>query len=127
MDMEKIYIDIRKTPLYKFVFKKGVEKGIEKGKIEGKIEGRIEGLKEAILLDVQIRFGKNKVALVKKKIEDIDSMEKLRVIKSEVLKAHSWQDFLRSIQKSIQSSNGKPAKSNSKMKARKKSKIGLIG
>jgi len=107
-DMEKIYIDIRKTPLYKFLLKKVAEKG------------KVEGLKEAILFGVQIKFGEDKVGLVRKKIEDIDSIGKLRVIKAEVLKANSWLDFLRSIQRVTQNSNGKSSKSNSKMSLKRR-------
>jgi predicted transposase YdaD len=45
-----IQVDIRKTFLYKWGEKEGERRGIVKGKQEG--------LKEAILLDVQIKFGK---------------------------------------------------------------------
>jgi len=131
-NMEKIYIDLRKTGLYKLVFEEGVKKGIEKGRAEGIKEGeikgvlkgerkgKIEGLKEAILLDVQIKFGKSKVGLVRKKIEDIDSIEKLRVLKSEVLRANSLEEFLKSIQKLTWNSHSKSAKSNSKDQKRRR-------
>jgi len=127
-DMEKIYIDLRKTGLYKFLFEKGVEKGraegIKEGEIKGLLKGerkgKIEGLKEAILLGVEIKFGKNKVGLVRRKIEGINSIEKLKVIKSEVLKASSLEEFLKSIQKLIRNSNNKSIKLNSKRKARKR-------
>jgi len=62
-----IQVDIRKTFLYKW------------GKEEGLREGKQEGLKDAILLDVQIKFGKSKVKEVKtllEKVYDVNHLKK---------------------------------------------------
>jgi len=104
--MEKIYIDIRKLRSYKL----GFEEGEIKGLLKGERKGRIEGLKEAILLGVQIKFGRDKVDFVRKRIKEIDSIRVLRRIKGEVLKSNSWRDFLRS----IENSNHKEKNQNSK-------------
>ena len=66
-----IQVDIRKTFLYKWGEKEGEKRGIEKGKQEG--------LKEAILLGVQIKFGKSKVKEVKtllEKVYDVNHLKK---------------------------------------------------
>ena len=52
-----IEVDIRKTFLYRWGEKEGEKRGFKKGKQEGKQEG----LKEAILLGVQIKFGRSKI------------------------------------------------------------------
>ncbi|MFZ8803006.1 MAG: hypothetical protein ACO2PO_08485, partial [Candidatus Calescibacterium sp.] len=48
-----IQIDIRKAPFYRW----GREEGLKEGEQRGIVKGKREGLKEAILLDVQIKFG----------------------------------------------------------------------
>jgi len=85
-----IQVDIRKTFLYKW--------------------GREEGLKEAILLGVQIKFGKSKVKEIKTLLEKVDDLNHLKKIKREIIKAKTWDDFVRS----IKNSNSK--NKNSKLK-----------
>jgi hypothetical protein len=75
-----IQVDIRKTFLYKW--------------------GREEGLKEAILLGVQIKFGKSKVKEIKTLLEKVDDLNHLKKIKREIIKAKAWEDFVRSIKNS---------------------------
>jgi hypothetical protein len=75
-----IQVDIRKTFLYKW--------------------GREEGLKEAILLGVQIKFGKSKVKEIKTLLEKVDDLNHLKKIKREIIKAKTWEDFVRSIKNS---------------------------
>jgi hypothetical protein len=75
-----IQVDIRKTFLYKW--------------------GREEGLKEAILLGVQIKFGKSKVKEIKTLLEKVDDLNHLKKIKREIIKAKTWDDFVRSIKNS---------------------------
>ncbi len=78
-----IEVDIRKTFLYK----------------QGKEEGEKEGLKEAILLDVQIKFGKSKVKEVKTLLEKVDDLTHLKKIKREIIKAKTWDDFIKVFRK----------------------------
>ncbi len=75
-----IQVDIRKTFLYKW--------------------GKEEGLKEAILLGVQIKFGKSKVKEIKTLLEKVDDLTHLKKIKREIIKAKTWDDFVRSIKNS---------------------------
>jgi len=65
-----IQVDIRKTFLYKW--------GKEEGLKEGKQEGKQEGLKEAILLGIQIKFGKSKVKELKTLLEKVDNLNHLK-------------------------------------------------
>jgi predicted transposase YdaD len=62
-----IEVDIRKTFLYRWGEKEREKRGFKKGKQEEKQEG----LKEAILLDVQIKFGKSKMKELKNLLEEI--------------------------------------------------------
>jgi predicted transposase YdaD len=84
-----IEVDIRKTFLYKWGEKEGEKRGIEKGKKEG--------LKEAILLGVQIKFGKSKVKEVKTLLETVDDLNHLKKIKRKIIEAKTWDDFVKVI------------------------------
>jgi predicted transposase YdaD len=86
-----IQVDIRKTFLYKW----GKEEGLKEGKQEGLKEGRQEGLKEAILLGVQIKFGKSKVKEAKTLLEKVDDVNYLKKIKRKIIEAKSWDDFIK--------------------------------
>jgi hypothetical protein len=86
-----IQVDIRKTFLYKW----GKEEGLKEGKQEGLKEGRQEGLKEAILLGVQIKFGKSKVKEAKTLLEKVNDVNKLKKIKRKIIEAKSWDDFIK--------------------------------
>jgi hypothetical protein len=52
-------------------------------------------LKEAILLDVQIKFGKSKVKEVKNLLEKVDDLTHLKKIKREIIKVKTWDDFIK--------------------------------
>jgi len=84
-----IQVDIRKTFLYKW--------GKEEGLKEGKQEGKQEGLKEAILLGIQIKFGKSKVKEVKTLLEKVDDVNHLKKIKRKIIEAKNWDDFVKSL------------------------------
>jgi predicted transposase YdaD len=84
-----IQVDIRKTFLYKWGEKEGEKRGIEKGKQEG--------LKEAILLGVQIKFGKSKVKEVKTLLEKVEDLNHLKKIKRKIIEAKTWDDFVKVI------------------------------
>jgi predicted transposase YdaD len=86
-----IQVDIRKTFLYKW----GKEEGLKEGKQEGLKEGRQEGLKEAILLGVQIKFGKSKIKEIKTLLEKVDDVNRLKKIKRKIIEAKSWDDFIK--------------------------------
>jgi predicted transposase YdaD len=90
-----IEVDIRKTFLYKW----GKEEGLKEGKQEGLKEGRQEGLKEAILLGVQIKFGKSKVKEAKTLLEKVNDVNYLKKIKRKIIEAKSWDDFIKTFRK----------------------------
>jgi hypothetical protein len=70
-----------------------------------------EGLKEAILLDVQLKFSSSKAKLIKNLLEKIDDINLLKKIKKEVIRAETWEDFLRA----VKNSNSKNKDSKSKL------------
>jgi predicted transposase YdaD len=78
-----IQIDIRKTLFYKW------------GEKEGEKRGKQEGLKEAILLDVQIKFGKSKVKEIKTILEKVDDVNHLKKIKRKIIEVKTWDDFVK--------------------------------
>ncbi len=94
-----IQIDITKTPFYRLGEKRGIEKGKQEGLKEGEqrglVKGLKEGLKEAILIGIELKFGKIKAKQVKKLLGRIDDIRYLRKIKKEVIQAKSWKDFIR--------------------------------
>jgi hypothetical protein len=79
-----IEVDIRKTFLYKW----------------GKEEGLKEGLKKAILLDIKSKFGFSKAKRIKNILDKINDITRLEKIKREIIKAKTWDDFVRSIKNS---------------------------
>jgi len=94
--------------------KKGIEKGIEKGIKKGRKEGEIKGLRTAILLGVQIKFGSDKVRLIRGEIESIDDIRKLKFLKEKIVKAGRWEDFYPFFTK--ENKNVKNRHKNSKIK-----------
>jgi flagellar biosynthesis/type III secretory pathway protein FliH len=103
-----IQVDIRKTFLYKWGEEEGEKRGFEKGKQEGLKEGLKEGLREglkkAILLDAEAKFGLSKAKQIKIILDKINDITRLEKIKREIIKAGSWEDFVRSI-KNLNSKN----------------------
>ncbi len=99
-----IQVDIRKTFLYKWGEEEGEKRGFEKGKQEGLKEelkeGLREGLKKAILLDAEAKFGLSKARKIKKLLDKINEINRLEKIKREIIKAKTWEDFVRSIRNS---------------------------
>ncbi len=102
--MIKGQIDITKTSLFQEGKKEGRKEGrkegerigFRKGEKSGERRGEIKGLRKAILLAVQLRFGKDKVKTVSRKIEEINNIKKLRKIYVKVLKAQSWREVFSS-------------------------------
>ncbi len=80
--------------------KKGRQEGIEKGLQEGIKKGRQEGLRrglyEAIVLALELKFGK-KVPHLNKKIKNIQDVSELKRLKKEVLKAKTLEEFIEAI------------------------------
>ena len=74
-----IQIDIRKAPFYKW----------------GKQEGLKEGLKEGILGIIQVKFGSQRAKQIGKILDKIDDIKRLEKIKTEVIRAKSWEDFIK--------------------------------
>jgi len=86
-----IQIDIRKAPFYRW----GREEGLKEGEQKGIIKGKREGLKEAILLDVQIKFGRSKIKELKTLLEKVDDLNHLKKIKRKIIEAKKWDDFVK--------------------------------
>jgi hypothetical protein len=74
-----IQVDIRKTFLYKW----------------GKEEGLKEGLKEGILGIAQAKFGTQKAKQFKNFLGKVDDINHLKKIKKEVIRARTWEDFIK--------------------------------
>ena len=90
-----IQIDIRKTLFYKWGEKEGEERGLIKGLKQGKQEGLKEGLKEGILGIIQVKFGSSKAKLIKNLLGKINDINRLEKIKKEVIRAKTWDDFIK--------------------------------
>jgi hypothetical protein len=86
-----IQIDIRKAPFYRW----GREEGLKEGEQRGIVKGKREGLKEAILLGVQIKFGKSKIKELKTLLEKVDDLNYLKKIKRKIIEAKKWDDFVK--------------------------------
>jgi hypothetical protein len=79
-----IQIDIRKTLFYKWGEKRGI----------------VKGLKKAILLDIKLKFGSPKAEQIKNFLEKIDDINHLKKIKTETVRAKTWEDFIKFFQNS---------------------------
>jgi predicted transposase YdaD len=94
-----IQIDIRKTLFYKWGeqegLKEGKQEGLKEGKQEGLKEGLRGGLKKAILLDAEAKFGSSKARKIKKLLDKINEINRLEKIKREIIKAKTWEDFIK--------------------------------
>jgi predicted transposase YdaD len=75
-----IQVDIRKTFLYKW--------------------GKQEGLKEGISGIIQVKFGSQKAKQIGKILDKIDDIKRLEKIKTEAIRAKTWEDFIKFIQNS---------------------------
>ena len=106
-----IQVDIRKTFLYKWGkeegLKEGEQRGIIKGKEEGLKEGLIKGLREGIFGIVQTKFGSQKAKLIKNLLEKINDINRLKKIKKEVIRAETWEDFIKFLKNSSKNKNSK--------------------
>jgi hypothetical protein len=91
-----IEVDIRKTFLYKW----GKEEGLKEGRREGLKEGLIKGLREGIFGIVQAKFGSQKAKLIKNLLEKINDINHLKKIKKEVIRAETWDDFIKLLKNS---------------------------
>jgi hypothetical protein len=75
-----IQVDIRKTFLYKW--------------------GKQEGLKEGILGIIQVKFGSQRAKQIGKILDKINDIKRLEKIKTEAIRAKTWEDFIKFIQNS---------------------------
>jgi predicted transposase YdaD len=91
-----IQVDIRKTFLYKW----GKEEGLKEGRQEGLKEGLIKGLREGIFGIIQAKFGSQKAKLIKNLLEKINDINHLKKIKKEVIRAETWEDFIKFLKNS---------------------------
>jgi predicted transposase YdaD len=92
-----IQVDIRKTFLYKWGkeegLKEGKQKGLKEGEKRGIEKGLKEGLKRAILVDIKLKFGSQKVRQIKKLLDNINDINRLEKIKKELIISETWEDF----------------------------------
>ena len=95
-----IQVDIRKTFLYKWGKEEGLKEGEQRGLVKGEKRGLVKGLKEAILVGTQLRFGYQKAKQIRNFLEKIDDLNHLKKIKREVIRAESWENFVKSIKNS---------------------------
>jgi predicted transposase YdaD len=94
-----IQIDIRKTLFYKW--------GKEEGEKEGEKRGIVKGLKKGILMVVQVRFGSQKAKQIRNLLEKINDINRLEKIKKEVIRAKTWEDFIKVLKNSSKNKNSK--------------------
>ena len=52
-------------------------------------------MKEAILLGVQIKFGRSKIKELKTLLEKVDDLNHLKKIKRKIIEAKKWDDFVK--------------------------------
>ncbi|MFZ8802685.1 MAG: hypothetical protein ACO2PO_06815 [Candidatus Calescibacterium sp.] len=98
-----IQVDIRKTFLYRWGKEEGLKEGLKEGKREGLKEGEqrgiVKGLKEglikAILSGVELKFGPSKARQVRSLLVKINDMNKLEKINKQLIRAESWDDFVK--------------------------------
>jgi predicted transposase YdaD len=94
-----IQVDIRKTFLYKWGkeegLKEGKREGLKEGEERGIKKGKQEGLKEAILLGVQLKFGKSKIKEAKTLLEKVNDLNRLKKIKRKIIDVKTWDDFIK--------------------------------
>jgi predicted transposase YdaD len=94
-----IQIDIRKTLFYKWGEKEGEKKGLK------------EGLKEGILGIIRVKFGGRKAKQFKDFLGKVDDINHLKKIKTEAVRAKTWENFIKFVQNS-KISNPKNSKKN---------------
>jgi len=64
-------------------------------------QGKQEGLKEGILGIIQVKFGSRKANQIKNLLDRVNDINLLEKIKKEVIKAKTWDDFIKLLKNSI--------------------------
>jgi predicted transposase YdaD len=94
-----IQVDIRKTFLYKWGkeegLKEGKREGLKEGEQRGIVKGLKEGLKKAILSGIKLKFGPSKARQVRSLLVKINDMNQLEKINKELIRAETWEDFIK--------------------------------
>jgi flagellar biosynthesis/type III secretory pathway protein FliH len=90
-----IQVDIRKTFLYKWGKEEGLKEGEQRGLTKGLKQGKREGLKEGISGIIQVKFGSQRAKQIKNILDKINDMNRLEKIKKEVIRAKTWEDFIK--------------------------------
>jgi len=90
-----IQVDIRKTFLYKWGKEEGLKEGEQRGLTKGLKQGKPEGLKEGISGIIQVKFGSQRAKQIKKILDKINDINRLEKIKKEVIRAKTWEDFIK--------------------------------
>ena len=90
-----IEVDIRKTFLYRWGKEEGKKEGLKEGEQRGIVKGLKEGLIKAILSGIELKFGSSKARQVRSLLVKINDMNQLEKINREVIKAKTWDDFVK--------------------------------
>ena len=71
---------------------------MEEEEQKGLKEELLKGLTDAVLMDVQVKLGRQQANQVKNLLGKIDDIKYLKKIKKEAIKAQTWNDFILEIQ-----------------------------
>ena len=74
--------------------------GEKRGEKRGILKGLKEGLKERILGIIRVKFGGQKAKQFKDFLEKIYDINHLKKIKTEAVRAKTWEDFIKFVQNS---------------------------
>ncbi len=89
---------------YEEIFGEGRQQGLQEGLQQGLQQGLFKGLLEAVLLDLELKFGKEGLRW-RKELEAIDDLEKLKALKRAVLEVKDIKEFEEILRK-VSSLNG---------------------
>jgi hypothetical protein len=64
-------------------------------------KGKQEGLKEGILGIIQVKFGSRKANQIKNLLDRVNDINLLEKIKTEAIRAKTWDDFIKLLKNSI--------------------------
>jgi hypothetical protein len=76
-----------------------IKRGGTEGDCKRSKNGKQEGLKEGILGIIQVKFGSSRAKLIKNLLDKINDINRLEKIKKEVIRAKTWDDFIKLLKK----------------------------
>ncbi len=89
---EEVRVMRRRLTWAEQLVEEGLEKGVEKGREIGKQEGLEQGVRQTLLRQLGLRFGPLSDD-VKRRVEEIHSVERLSQIADQILVAHSLEEI----------------------------------